>query len=220
MLFYMLFACIAPILAAARHVAVIGAGFSGLTGALELKKLGYNVTVFEQLPRVGGRSGHFSAEGFEFDEGPSWYAMPDVIDTIFARYHTRGRSDLFNLTRLDPAYRVFFPNNRRVDVPGTLEGLLQWAGPDAAAGLTLLLNEAREKYQRGVSDWLMRPMVSATELLDAELAWSGTLSPRPYSWFDCITAYCIFFLPPSQASPLICLDHLRHTSRDTSPMMS
>ncbi|NWG03973.1 MAG: NADH-quinone oxidoreductase subunit NuoF [Syntrophaceae bacterium] len=37
-----------------ERVAVIGAGPSGLTAALELKKRGYAVTVFEELPEAGG----------------------------------------------------------------------------------------------------------------------------------------------------------------------
>ncbi|HEX9911229.1 MAG TPA: NADH-ubiquinone oxidoreductase-F iron-sulfur binding region domain-containing protein, partial [Desulfatiglandales bacterium] len=37
-----------------KKVAVIGAGPSGLTAALELKKRGYGVTVYEALPKAGG----------------------------------------------------------------------------------------------------------------------------------------------------------------------
>lgn len=37
-----------------ERVAVIGAGPSGLTAALELRKRGYAVTVFEELPEAGG----------------------------------------------------------------------------------------------------------------------------------------------------------------------
>lgn len=37
-----------------EKVAIIGAGPSGLTAALELKKRGYGVTVFEELPEAGG----------------------------------------------------------------------------------------------------------------------------------------------------------------------
>ena len=38
----------------AEKIAVIGAGPAGLTAALELKKRGYAVTVFEELPEAGG----------------------------------------------------------------------------------------------------------------------------------------------------------------------
>ncbi len=37
-----------------ERIAIIGAGPSGLTAALELKKRGYAVTVFEELPEAGG----------------------------------------------------------------------------------------------------------------------------------------------------------------------
>jgi NADH-quinone oxidoreductase subunit F len=37
-----------------EKIAIIGAGPSGLTAALELKKRGYGVTVFEELPEAGG----------------------------------------------------------------------------------------------------------------------------------------------------------------------
>ncbi len=37
-----------------ERVAIVGAGPSGLTAALELKKRGYAVTVFEELPEAGG----------------------------------------------------------------------------------------------------------------------------------------------------------------------
>ena len=68
------------------RAAVIGAGFSGLTAALELNKLGYDVTVYEKHAAVGGRAQVFTTpEGFEFDMGPSWYWMPGIFDHIFER---------------------------------------------------------------------------------------------------------------------------------------
>ena len=39
-----------------KHVAIIGAGVSGITSAYELNKAGYQVTVFEASERKGGRS--------------------------------------------------------------------------------------------------------------------------------------------------------------------
>jgi phytoene desaturase len=46
----------------------------------------YDVTVFEKHTQCGGRARTFTtAEGFEFDMGPSWYWMPGIFDHIFAR---------------------------------------------------------------------------------------------------------------------------------------
>src|ERR671913_257764 len=49
-----------PLLAGARRVVVIGAGFSGLAAAYELQRAGYEVTVVEARNRVGGRVLSFS----------------------------------------------------------------------------------------------------------------------------------------------------------------
>ena len=60
-----------------QHIAVVGAGFSGLTASLELAKLGYQVTLFDKHAEPGGRARTFTSEGgFTFDYGPSWYWMP------------------------------------------------------------------------------------------------------------------------------------------------
>ena len=53
-----------------RKVAVIGSGFAGLTSAIELANLGYDVTVFEKNTQIGGRARKFESDGFIFDMGP------------------------------------------------------------------------------------------------------------------------------------------------------
>ena len=52
-----------------KSIAIIGAGISGLTCAYELKKAGFNVTVFEKNDYVGGRMATRVKDGFHFDIG-------------------------------------------------------------------------------------------------------------------------------------------------------
>ena len=42
-----------------KHIAVIGAGFSGLTAACELAQLGYDVTLFDKHAAPGRRACRF-----------------------------------------------------------------------------------------------------------------------------------------------------------------
>ena len=120
-----------------RTIAVIGAGFSGLAAACELRLLGYDVVVFDNHAEVGGRAQRVErADGFAWDQGPSWYWMPRTFDDIFARFGS-SRAAHYNLTRLDPAYRLVFGPGDALDVPGTLPGFLAMAaaldpGADAA----------------------------------------------------------------------------------------
>lgn len=61
-----------------RKIAVIGAGIAGLTCAYELKKAGFDVTVFEKNKRVGGRMASRVKDDFIFDIGAdhlcAWYS--------------------------------------------------------------------------------------------------------------------------------------------------
>ena len=68
------------------RVAIIGAGFSGLSCACFLAKEGFHVTVLEKNTTAGGRARKFEAAGFTFDMGPSWYWMPDVFEKFFSHF--------------------------------------------------------------------------------------------------------------------------------------
>lgn len=48
---------------------VIGSGLAGLTAGLTLAKAGHQVEVFEQSDKLGGVTGGFEADGFEWDYG-------------------------------------------------------------------------------------------------------------------------------------------------------
>ncbi|MEM9856989.1 MAG: FAD-dependent oxidoreductase, partial [Bacteroidota bacterium] len=84
-----------------KKIAVIGSGFAGLSAASSLAQAGYSVTVFEKNETPGGRARKFSAGGFTFDMGPSWYWMPDVFEQYFAKFGKKV-SDYYDLVRLDP----------------------------------------------------------------------------------------------------------------------
>mgnify|MGYP001553213049 CR=1 FL=1 len=53
------------------RVVVVGGGFGGLATAARLAKLGHEVTVLERLDTLGGAVSTVSADGFEWDAGPT-----------------------------------------------------------------------------------------------------------------------------------------------------
>jgi len=154
-----------------RPVGVIGAGYSGLSAALELRLLGYDVVIYEKSNHVGGRAYKWSEAGFTFDAGPSWYWMPHVFEDIFAK-HGRRSTDFYNLTRLDPAYAIYFGQHDRVDVPGDLPGLKQYIvskEPESAECVENFFGDAKRLYETGIDQWIWKPMVSLPEFLDISL---------------------------------------------------
>ncbi|MCY1691189.1 NAD(P)/FAD-dependent oxidoreductase [Exiguobacterium sp. SL14] len=59
------------------HIAVIGAGISGLYLATRLQELGHNVTIYEARDRIGGRietvDFDLTGQTYAFDLGPTWF---------------------------------------------------------------------------------------------------------------------------------------------------
>ena len=88
-------------------VIVIGGGIAGLASAALLARDGYDVTLLEKHPTLGGRAGSWASKGFRFDTGPSWYLMPEVFDHFYKLLGTSSDEQL-NLSKLDPGYRVLF----------------------------------------------------------------------------------------------------------------
>ena len=89
------------------NITIIGSGFSGLSAAAILAQKGYDVNVVEKHNQIGGRARQFSAKGFNFDMGPSWYWMPDVFDNFFSQFN-RETKDYYKLVKLDPGFQIIF----------------------------------------------------------------------------------------------------------------
>src|SRR6187200_2060603 len=104
------------------RVAIIGAGFSGLSAACFLAKDGFHVTVLEKNTTAGGRARKFEEAGFTFDMGPSWYWMPDVFEKFFAKFGKKT-SDYYTLKRLDPSYRIYYSAEEHLDIPAGVDAL-------------------------------------------------------------------------------------------------
>lgn len=150
-----------------KKVVVIGSGFAGLSSAAYLAKDGHEVVVLEKNSSLGGRARQFEEKGFVFDMGPSWYWMPEVFDRFFHNFGKKT-SDYYELTRLDPSYRVFF-SDEQLDIPANfieLQELFERIEPGSGKQLEAFLLDAKFKYETGMNDFVYRPSLSITEFFD------------------------------------------------------
>jgi phytoene desaturase len=152
-----------------KKVAIIGSGFSSLSAACYLQKMGYEVTVFEKNETIGGRARQLIREGFTFDMGPSWYWMPDIFDKFFADFGKKT-SDFYHLDRLDPAYKIFFSNDS-ITIGDSMEKICQEferIEKGSSEHLIEFISKAQENYNIAINKVVLRPGLSPFELVTKE----------------------------------------------------
>ena len=155
-----------------KRIAIIGAGFSGLSAAAYLAKSGNEVHVFEKHYQPGGRARQFTTEqGYVFDMGPSWYWMPDVIENFFADFGT-STYDFFKLINLNPQFEMVFADEN-LSVPQKFEELktlFEKVEKGAGAQLEKFMKSAKFKYEVGMKDFVNKPAYSWIEFLSPKIA--------------------------------------------------
>jgi phytoene desaturase len=146
-------------------VSVIGSGFSGLASACFAAKAGHEVTVFEKNEQIGGRARAFSAEGFMFDMGPSWYWMPDVFDKFFEQFGKKT-ADYYDLKKLDPGFQIIYGPDDILKIPADtneLYDIFEQIEKGSAEKLKTFLKEAELKYNVGMQQLVYKPAYSWME---------------------------------------------------------
>lgn len=154
-----------------RKVIVIGSGFAGLCAAALLAKQGHEVTILEKNEQPGGRARVWEKDGFVFDMGPSWYWMPEVFENFYNLFG-KTTSGFYDLKRLDPAYRIFYPGTERIDVPASrqeLVDLFEKKEPGSGSRLQDFLTDAEYKYKTAMNEYVHRISDSVTEFFDFKL---------------------------------------------------
>ena len=155
-----------------KSVAIIGSGFSSMASACFLAKEGWDVSVIEKNSMAGGRAQTYSADGFMFDMGPSWYWMPDVFESFYNKFNYTT-SDFYELVRLNPSYSVVWNNKEEWKIPATAKALgelLETQEKGAAKQLELFLQQASTKYAIGMQDLVTKPGLSVLEFFNKDFA--------------------------------------------------
>lgn len=154
-----------------KRVIIVGAGFGGLSAACYLAKVGHQVTIIEKNSQVGGRATTWSAKGFLFDLGPSWYLMPDVFQRFFKDFGTTP-GDFYKLQRLNPAYRIFFDKNDSIELPTNLAGIQAiFESLEAGGGKKIqdYLVDTGKLYRTAMEKFVYRAFDNPIALLDLSL---------------------------------------------------
>jgi phytoene desaturase len=132
-----------------KRVAVIGGGLGGLSGAIYLARLGYQVDLYEQNQQVGGKMGEWQSSGFRFDTGPSLLTMPFVIEDLFESSSVDLRDTVLPFIPIDPVCRYFFPDSSILDTfvdREKMRNAVNAFSPQSAEQIDQFLNYSKRIY--------------------------------------------------------------------------
>lgn len=131
-----------------KTVIVVGAGPGGLTAAMLLAARGFDVTVFEKAPRVGGRNAPIIRNGYRFDVGPTFLMMKFILDEVFQE-SGRRLEDYVECVRLEPMYRLQF-KDLRLEPTTDREAMitaLEASFPGAGNGYNKFMDQEQRRFE-------------------------------------------------------------------------
>ena len=89
-----------------KKVIVIGSGFGGLASALRLRAKGYEVTLLEKHPDLGGRARVFKKGNFVYDGGPTVITAPYLLEELFSIFNKTSSLGAHSRTRTGTSLRT------------------------------------------------------------------------------------------------------------------
>lgn len=129
-----------------KSVIVVGAGFAGLSAAIELARRDVRVMVVEASSTPGGRAQRLRGDGYTFDAGPTLLVMTDVLRSVLGH----APFDALQLQRLEPGYRVSWPDGERFEMSSNLARFLEetarFEGPARSSNALAYLAAVHEQY--------------------------------------------------------------------------
>lgn len=159
----------APGLPGGPQAIVIGAGFGGIAAALRARRRGYQVTLVERIPAIGGRARVFQQDGFTFDVGPTVITAPHLFEELFALFG-ECMADHVEMLPVRPWYRILFADGRHFDYgcsPAEMRAAVGSFAPADLDGYDRLMARCRALYEVGFETFGAQPFHTMGALLRA-----------------------------------------------------
>lgn len=153
-----------------RNAVVIGGGFGGIAAALRLRGLGYQVTLFDRLSRLGGKAQVYVREGFRYDAAPTMMTHPQLFDELFQLFN-RSLNDFVKLVPLRTGTKFYFADGTSFQHGATIDDtLLEIAKinkKDCQGYLKLLekTDADRQSSSYSLLKWIPTPVKSTEDLV-------------------------------------------------------
>jgi phytoene desaturase len=143
----------------AKKIIIIGSGFGGLASALRMRAKGFDVTLVEKHPDLGGRARVFKKDKFTYDGGPTVITAPYLFEELFSLFNKKI-SDYVEIVPLDLWYRFVFSDGETFDYNGddkAMEEQVKKFSSKDYAGYKKLVNFTEKIFDKGFTDLSDRP---------------------------------------------------------------
>ena len=143
----------------ANKIIIIGSGFGGLASALRLRAKGYDVTLVEKHPDLGGRARVFKKEKFTYDGGPTVITAPHLFNELFSLFNKKI-SDYVKIVPLALWYRFVFSDGETFDYNGndkSMEEQVSKFSSEDYIGYKKLVNFTEKIFDKGFTDLADKP---------------------------------------------------------------
>ena len=142
-----------------KKIIVIGSGFGGIASALRMRAKGYQVTLLEKHPDLGGRARVFKKDGFTYDGGPTVITAPYLFEELFSLFNKKI-SNYAKIVPLDLWYRFVFEDKTSFDYTGneqSMEREIQKFSKDDVQGYKKLVKFTEKIFDKGFTELSARP---------------------------------------------------------------
>lgn len=158
-----------------KKIIVIGAGVAGLSTAVRLQKLGYEVTLYEKDRQVGGKMNQIKTAGFTFDLGPTIVMMPEIYREVF-EFCGKDPDDYISMKKVDPMLKLYFNKEEPIEFSNDLIELtktLENISPEDTQGYFAFLADIYQRYTIAKEAFITKSFRGFWDFYNPKSLWAG-----------------------------------------------
>lgn len=158
-----------------KKIIVIGAGVAGLSAAVRLQKLGYEVTLYEKDRQVGGKMNQIKTAGFTFDLGPTIVMMPEIYREVF-EFCGKDPDDYIPMKKVDPMLKLYFNKEEPIEFSNDLIKLtktLENISPEDTQGYFAFLADIYQRYTIAKEAFITKSFRGFWDFYNPKSLWAG-----------------------------------------------
>lgn len=158
-----------------KKIIVIGAGVAGLSAAVRLQKLGYEVTLYEKDRQVGGKMNQIKTAGFTFDLGPTIVMMPEIYREVF-EFCGKDPDDYISTKKVDPMLKLYFNKEEPIEFSNDLIELtktLENISPEDTQGYFAFLADIYQRYTIAKEAFITKSFRGFWDFYNPKSLWAG-----------------------------------------------